>query len=177
MKVRTAQELMRDNMLVKHRAGSHAYGTAIATSDLDFRGVFAADPVNVRTPFFPIYEAEDMLEEDTKLFELAHFMELTLACNPNVIETLWVDDADITFRTPAYDLLRASRYKLLSSKIAFTTSGYALAQLKRIKGHNKWISQGDRGIEKLRSLYKEGKINISWLEEHFSDQVIAQVTK
>lgn len=140
MKVRTAQELMRDNMLVKHRAGSHAYGTAIATSDLDYRGVFAADPVNVRTPFFPIYEAEDTLEEDTKLFELAHFMKLTLECNPNVIETLWVDDADITFRTPAYDLLRASRYKLLSSKIAFTTSGYALAQLKRIKGHNKWIN-------------------------------------
>jgi hypothetical protein len=28
----------------------------------------------------------------------------------------------------------------LSSKIAFTTSGYALAQLKRIKGHNKWIN-------------------------------------
>jgi predicted nucleotidyltransferase len=76
MKVRTAQELMRDNMLVKHRAGSHAYGTAIATSDLDFRGVFVADPVNVRTPFFPVYEAEDQLEEDTKLFELAHFMKL-----------------------------------------------------------------------------------------------------
>ena len=32
------------------------------------------------------------------------------------------------------------RQKLLSSKIAFTTSGYALAQLKRIKGHNKWIN-------------------------------------
>ena len=140
MKVRTAQELMRENMLVKHRAGSHAYGTAIATSDLDFRGVFAADPINVRTPFFPIYEAEDTLEEDTKLFELAHFMKLTLECNPNVVETLWVDDVDITFRTPAYDLLRANRYKLLSSKIAFTTSGYALAQLKRIKGHNKWIN-------------------------------------
>jgi uncharacterized protein len=144
MKVRTAQELMRENMLVKHRAGSHAYGTAIATSDLDFRGIFAADPINVRTPFFPIYEAEDTLEEDTKLFELAHFMELTLACNPNVVETLWVDDADITFRTPAYDLLRANRYKLLSSKIAFTTSGYALAQLKRIKGHNKWINNPQR---------------------------------
>jgi len=68
-------------------------------------------------------------------------MKLCLDCNPNVIETLWVDPDDITFRTEAYDLLRSHRHALLSSKIAFTTSGYALSQLKRIKGHNKWINQ------------------------------------
>jgi predicted nucleotidyltransferase len=140
MKVRTAQELMVDNLLVKHRAGSHAYGTAIETSDEDFRGVFAADPVNVRTPFFPVYEAEDSAEEDTKFYELAHFMKLCIDCNPNIIETLWVDEEDILFRTEAYHWLRVHRHELLSSKIAFTTSGYAIAQLKRIKGHNKWIN-------------------------------------
>ena len=137
---RNAQELMKDNMLVKHYAGSLAYGTNLPTSDVDFRGIFSGDPVNVRTPFFTVRECEDVNEEDTKLYELTHFMKLCLDCNPNIIETLWVDDADITFRTPAYDLLRANRHALLSSKIAFTTSGYALAQLKRIKGHNKWIT-------------------------------------
>lgn len=143
---RSTQELMRDNMLVKHYAGSIAYGTALPTSDVDFRGVFCADPVNVRTPFFIVRECDDKSEEDTKLFELTHFMKLCLDCNPNVVETLWVDDSDITFSTPAYDLLRENRDKLLSSKIAFTTSIYALAQLKRIKGHNKWINnpQGEQ---------------------------------
>ena len=131
---------MKENMLVKHYAGSISYGTNLPTSDVDFRGVFCADPINVRTPFFTVRECEDQTEEDTKLFELAHFMKLCLDCNPNVVETLWVDDNDITFRTPAYDHLRAHRHELLSSKIAFTTSGYALAQLKRIKGHNKWIN-------------------------------------
>lgn len=138
---RSAQELMRDNMLVKHLAGSHAYGTSLPTSDVDYRGVFSADPVNIRTPFFTVREAEDVTEEDTKLYELSHFMKLCLDCNPNVVETLWVSDEDITFRTAAYDMLRAHRHSLLSKKIAFTTSGYALAQLKRIKGHNKWINQ------------------------------------
>lgn len=140
MKIKTAKELMKDNMLVKHLAGSLAYGTNIPSSDVDYRGVFCADPINVRTPFFVVREVEDSDEEDTKLYELAHFMKLCLDCNPNIIETLWVDDEDITFRTPAYDLLREHRHKLLSSKIAFTTSGYALSQLKRIKGHNKWIN-------------------------------------
>lgn len=138
--VKTAQQLMQDNMLVKHYAGSHAYGTSLPTSDVDFRGIFCADPVNIRTPFYPIKEVDDTSEEDTKFYELFQFMRLSLDCNPNVIETLWVDDKDIVFRTPAYDHLRAHAQALLSSKIAFTTSGYALAQLKRIKGHNKWIN-------------------------------------
>lgn len=140
MKVRTAEELMKDNMLVKHYAGSLAYGTNLPTSDVDFRGIFCADPVNVRTPFFTVRESTDVEEEDTKLYELSHYMKLTLDCNPNVVETLWVDDSDITFRTAAYDLLRDNRHRLLSSKLAFTFSGYALSQLKRIKGHNKWIN-------------------------------------
>jgi len=131
---------MRDNMIVKHYAGSISYGTNIATSDVDFRGLFCADPVNIRTPFFTVRECTDVTEEDTVLYELAHFMKLCLDCNPNVIETLWVDPADITFRTPAYDILRDARRGLLSSKMAFTFSGYAISQLGRIKGHNKWIN-------------------------------------
>jgi len=140
MKIRNAQELMRDNLIVKHKAGSHSYGTAIETSDEDFRGIFVGDALNVRTPFFPIKEAEDPTEEDTKLFELSNYMKLCLDCNPNIIETLWIDRNDIVFDTPEYDLLRSYRREFLSSKVAFTTSGYALAQLKRIKGHNKWIN-------------------------------------
>jgi len=140
IKVKTAQELMKDNLIVKHYAGSIAYGTNLPTSDTDFRGIFIADPINIRTPFYPVKQATDASEEDTSIYELANFMKLALDCNPNVIETLWVDDSDITFRTEAYDILRAHAPQLLSSKIAFTTSGYALAQLKRIKGHNKWIN-------------------------------------
>lgn len=140
LKVKNPQDLMRDNLIVKHYAGSKAYGTSLPTSDTDFRGIFVADPVNILTPFFPIREVEDTSEEDTKLYELSQFMKLTLDCNPNVIETLWVHRDSITHTTPAYELLRESAPKLLSSKIAFTTSGYAISQLKRIRGHNKWIN-------------------------------------
>lgn len=140
-KARTAQELMKDNLLVKHYAGSHAYGTNIASSDIDFRGVFVADPINLRTPFYTVKEVDDKTEEDTKFYELSQFMRLALDCNPNVIETLWVDPKDVVITSPGYELMYAARHELVSSKIAFTTTGYALAQLKRIKGHNKWINQ------------------------------------
>jgi len=126
--------------IFKGYAGSVSYGTNLPTSDVDKRGLFCADPINIQTPFFPVREVDDGAEEDTKLYELSHFMKLCLDCNPNIIEMLWVDESDIITRSPGYDLLRANRAELLSSKIAFTTSGYAMAQLKRIKGHNKWIN-------------------------------------
>ena len=131
---------MRDNMLVKHYAGSISYGTNIATSDVDFRGLFCADPINIRTPWFAVRECTDVNEEDTKLYDLTHFMKLCLDCNPNIIETLWVDRSDLVRSSVGYELLRANRHALLSSKLAFTFSGYAISQLNRIKGHNKWIN-------------------------------------
>ncbi len=128
------------NILVKHYSGSHAYGTNIESSDVDFRGLFCADQISIRTPFFNIDEYEDETEEDTKYYELTNYFKLLVQNNPNIQETLWVDEKDVVFRTPAYDYLRSNREALVSSKVAFTYSGYAISQLKRIKGHNKWIN-------------------------------------
>lgn len=139
MKVRTKEQLMQDNLLVKHKAGSYAYGTNIESSDEDYRGIFCGDKINILTPFFPIKEVEDSSEEDTKFLELRHFMKLCLDCNPNIIETCFVSKDDILFTTPGYELLRSNRQALLSSKVAFTFTGYAHSQLSRLKGHHKWI--------------------------------------
>lgn len=132
--------LSEDYVIFKGLAGSHSYGTSVPTSDIDYRGIFCADQINVRTPFFPVKEVSDSTEEDTKLYELSHFMGMCVQCNPNIIEMLWIDETDITYQTTAYKMLREHRHELLSSKIAYTTSGYALSQLKRIKGHNKWLN-------------------------------------
>ena len=137
--LRDLDTMMRENLLVKHYAGSHSYGMALPTSDVDFRGIFVADPLYVRTPFYNVNELSDASEEDTKSYELSRFMKLALDCNPNVVETLWVDQQHVVHDTPAYQLLRSHAGDFLTSKIAMTTSGYALGQLKRIKGHNKWI--------------------------------------
>lgn len=136
-----AQELINSNLIVRMLAGSHAYGMSTPESDVDYRGIFYAPEVSIRTPFFPIKEVTDSSEEDTKYHELTHFMKLVLNCNPNIIELLWTDDSAIEHRTPAYEHLRAHREQLLSKKAAFTFTGYAFAQLKRIKGHNKWINR------------------------------------
>lgn len=130
----------KDTTIVRHLAGSHAYGTNIEGSDLDIRGIFAAPEKYIRTPFFTVKEVEVQDEEDTKLYELTQFMKLYLEMNPNIVETLWVDPTDIEFKNEVYDHLRDNAQALLSKKAAFTFSGYAVSQLKRIKGHNKWLN-------------------------------------
>ncbi len=134
------EEIVKKNMIVKAYDGSIAYGTNTLTSDIDIRGIFCADPVNILTPFFPVRESVDSSEEDTKYYELSHFMKLCLDCNPNILNLLWCSLEHIIYTTPAYDLLRENRHKLLSSKIAFTTSGYGMSQLHRLKNHSKWIN-------------------------------------
>lgn len=128
------------NLLCKHVAGSYAYGTNIETSDRDYRGIFCADKVSIRTPFFTVKEIEDQIEEDTKYYELSHYFKLLVDNNPNIHETVWVDKSDVLSTSPAYELLRDNRHLLLSSKSFYTYSGYSWAQMRRIKGHNKWIN-------------------------------------
>ncbi len=130
----------KDSVIVRHLAGSHAYGTNIETSDVDVRGIFVAPEHYVRTPFYNVREVDVTEEEDTKLFELSNFMKLYMDMNPNIVETLWVHEDDIQTSTEVYDHLRSYAPQLLSKKAAFTFSGYAVSQLKRIKGHNKWIN-------------------------------------
>jgi predicted nucleotidyltransferase len=109
-------------------------------SDFDYRGIFVAEPINIRTPFFNVEECKDTSEEDTVIYELNQFMKLAVANNPNVIEGLWTNNDDIVFSTPAYEFLRSFAPELLTAQIAFTTSGYACAQLKRLQQSKKQVN-------------------------------------
>lgn len=134
------QLIMQQNMLCRMYGGSHAYGTNIETSDVDFRGLFFAPPECIRTPFFNLTEVSDTSEEDTKYYELTQFMKLFTLANPNILELAFIDRSKVVLTSDPYEHIRANAHRLLSKKVAFTFSGYALAQLKRVKGHNKWIA-------------------------------------
>lgn len=121
------------NLIVKHVAGSKAYGTSTASSDQDYRGIFSAPPEYTRTPFFDIKTYEDPAEEDTVLFELNQFFYLTARANPNVVETLWVDMSDVVVNTEAYQHIRGWRGAFLSKRFYHTTLGYARSEMDKVK--------------------------------------------
>lgn len=141
-KINNKEELelfSQKNCILRVVAGSHAYGTNIKTSDWDERGIFVDKIDRVILPFEKVEQVE-LTRDDVVLYELSKYMPLLLSQNPNVIELIWTDPKDILEKTELGDLLLENRKEFLSKQIKDSYVGYAQSQLKRIKGHNKWIN-------------------------------------
>lgn len=120
------------------RRGSHAYGTNIATSDLDTQGI-VIPPKKYFMGFLHHFEQAESKDPDTVLFNIVKFCKLASECNPNVIEALWVEEEDILFQNRFGKALRDNRDLFLSKRAKFTFSGYAVSQLNRIKLHRNYL--------------------------------------
>lgn len=144
-------------------AGSHAHGTARAGSDLDLRGVFVT-PLPLRLSLFERSEQyegplTDRLREivlprlgahptakrlhggaaECVLYDVAKFIGLCAAANPNALELLFADPEDWLYDTPAWRRLHDDRRMFLTRKVQQTFLGYAMSQLKRIRTHRSWL--------------------------------------
>lgn len=79
------------------------------------------------------------LSPDHVRYELRKFMRLALDANPTVIELLFTAPEHHRCITPSGELLLHHRDAFLSKRIADRFSGYALAQLKRIRSHRSYL--------------------------------------
>ena len=132
-------------------SGSHAYGLARPDSDIDIRGI--AIPPKKYYLGLSNFEQLVSTSPDITIFSLTKFCNLALQCNPNVIELLYVDELDIQKMTPIGRRLRESRDLFLSTKAKFTFSGYAFAQLKRIRNHYQWLRRKETIHKPTRAEY------------------------
>lgn len=121
------------------KAGSQAYGTNLPTSDLDIKGV-AIPPKEYFLGYLQRFEqAESRDPVDAVVYDIRKFVALAADCNPNIIEVLFTDPSDWLVSRPPWDRLIEHRELFLSQKAQYTFSGYAMAQLKRIRTHRKWL--------------------------------------
>lgn len=118
--------------------GSIAYGLNTPESDLDIKGI-AIPPVEYFLGYLQKFEQATWKEPDATIYDIRKFFQLASDCNPNIIEMLWTDEKDHLFVHPLGAYLLERREMFLSRKAKYTFSGYAIAQLKRIKTHRKWL--------------------------------------
>ncbi len=121
-------------------AGSHAYGTNNAGSDIDVRGLC----IPPRKYFHGYLEHFDQLvlhdtTQDFVDYNLVKFMEMAAKCNPNAVEILFTDPKHHLHVSPIGDRLLDNRDLFLSKKAKHTFAGYAVSQLGRIKRHRRWL--------------------------------------
>jgi predicted nucleotidyltransferase len=131
------------NTIFLTRSGSMAYGTNIATSDEDFKGVCIPPKDFVVGPFFNFDQKEELVSKghkyDRVIFALMKFIKLASECNPNIVELLFTDTADWVVCTDLGLELIEHRDLFVTKKAKWRFMGYAHAQLKRIKGHRAWL--------------------------------------
>lgn len=141
--------------------GSRAYGLGRADSDEDLKGIL----VGPASWYHGFLGGPEQLEPsaDHVRFEVRKFFRLAAAANPTVLEILWTEAEDVRVLTPAGERLRASREAFLSKRVSASFGGYALAQLKRIKTHRRWLltppavepKRGDFGLPERTLISKD----------------------
>jgi hypothetical protein len=132
------------------QAGSSAYATRTPESDLDYRGVFLAQPSQI----YGLENVEAYTEEapiDLQCYELRHFVKLCLRGSPLQLEMLFYPE-DVEVRCwpdcdhPhwAWDELKAIRKSFLGKHLRKTLGGFAKGDIQRIKG-NSTAKSGAKG--------------------------------
>ena len=142
------QKLALKNLILKVRVGSRLYGTSTPESDEDFVGVFVPDAkyllglhfdedyeglnrtgeVDLNTVSKDVEGKNTSEAVDFRAYTLEKFARLALNNNPNVLEILFVNPANVVFANDiGYQLLNL-RHEFLSKNIKHRFLGYAFSQ-------------------------------------------------
>lgn len=120
------------------------------------------------------------MDVDFTLYEIKKFITLALDANPNLMDIIFTDDEAVVYENEKGKKLRAEGKDIfMSSKTKFTFSGYGLSQLKRVKGHKKYIVKYPKTHIVLRDLedaFKRGYIDYHFITDHFGGKVSEYVT-
>ncbi len=128
---------IRDKNLILLEAisGSHAYGTNIATSDEDIRGIFIMDLEDYLGMEYVEQVSDDT--NDTTFYEIGRFIKLLMVNNPNILELLNIPEDCIKLRSPLMDLIKSEDF--ISKLCKGSLGGYATEQIRKARGLNKKI--------------------------------------
>jgi hypothetical protein len=143
---------VEEGLILLALTGSQAYGTAIESSDCDYKGVFIA-PKDYYLGFKSVEQKDSGWDtepgtgefpyldriKDCVVYELRKFLTLVGNNNPNILETLWLDDEFYCHISPVGAKLLSYREAFLSQKVRGSFAGYGYAQIRRVENHRKWL--------------------------------------
>jgi hypothetical protein len=133
------QKLALKNLILKVKVGSHLYGTNTPESDEDFVGIFVPNAeyllglkrieevdLGVKSKDAEGKNTKDAI--DFKAYTLENFASLALQNNPNILEILFVNPANVIFADDIGYRLLNLRHEFLSKRIKNRFLGYAFSQ-------------------------------------------------
>jgi predicted nucleotidyltransferase len=135
--------------------GSEAYGLATEESDLDIKGAYIPQrdallgyrnlpPEQFEFSPEPSLPGRLLGPHDAAIFSLQKLCRLGAACNPNVVEMLFVEERHVVRVTPLGERIRALGPLFLSLRARQTFGEYAHGQLRRMEQHRRWLRNPPR---------------------------------
>jgi predicted nucleotidyltransferase len=154
--------------------GSTAYGTNTPESDIDIRGVAIIDDPNLYFGYLDRFEQFEDKVNDVVVYDIRKAFRLISDANPNMLDLLFVDERFRRFVHPAWERVIDNRDKFLSKRVRYTYTGYAFAQLKRIKTARSWLlnppkkkpERSDFGLPEKKVLSKSDIGAFQWVMSH-----------
>jgi predicted nucleotidyltransferase len=132
-------------------SGSRAYGLALADSDWEYKGICIPTLKDYISPTANFVQKDKWEQDfqhlipelnnspDSCIYSLVRYIQLALKCNPNILELLWLKRDQYVCLSPTIAPLLEIRAAFFSRKVKKAYLGYAISQIRRVKGHRKWL--------------------------------------
>lgn len=160
---RTAPPWLRGRTTLLIRAGSHACGVALPTSDIDLRGV----AIPHRASYFGFahrFENFTSKVPDCDIPELRFFMRSAAEGESNALQTLFCEDEDVLVSSVAGRELRRRRDEFLSRRVVKPFSGMAHRYIEKArrapKDNAKSAMHAVRLTRMLREILVTGEVRV-----------------
>lgn len=124
-------QIQGHKVIVKVLVGSHAYGTNIEGSDMDYKGVFIQDPTDT---YINGYKEQIEVSKDEVYFEVGRFLNLCRTNNPTMLELLYAPDTCISYKTTEWDYISKYKAQFVSKSCRHSFGGYAIDQICKARG-------------------------------------------
>ncbi len=135
--------LLGNNIILLGLGGSYAYGINIETSDIDIRGCFLNNKMEILLSDTSMHVTD--ASTDTILYSFNKIIQFLTSNNPNVLELFGLLPEHYLYISDIGRELLNNKRLFLSKKCILTFQGYALSQLKNAEIESlEFINQSSR---------------------------------
>lgn len=126
------EEFKTHTPILVNMSGSYAYGTNVATSDIDVRGI--AMDTDRDIVLGKTFDQFRDVASDTTIYSFKKMMSLLTSCNPNTVEIIGLNPEHYLYVSPVGQALIDNAHKLFLSQKAYGSFiGFAEQQMYRLK--------------------------------------------
>jgi uncharacterized protein len=140
------------NILLQGIVGSHAYGLATDTSDVDRAAIYAA-PTEA---FFNLAKPDESIvthKPDVTIHEAEKYIRLIRSCNPTAMELLWLGEYE-TEHWLGSELIVLRSVVLTANRVSAAYMGYATQQVHRMRRNVGHVNKAKNARHVARLLHQ-----------------------